>query len=92
MNIFSRLCCGIVFDKCTIKVTKLGYQNKSCSVVLQLLSPLIRLSLSFFLSSKQLQQQAFLVLKENQVLIDQLEAQHVKAKANLSRHHSEGTD
>uniref|UniRef100_A0A3Q3WYG7 Uncharacterized protein n=1 Tax=Mola mola TaxID=94237 RepID=A0A3Q3WYG7_MOLML len=37
----------------------------------------------------QLQQQAFLVLQENQVLIDQLEAQHVKAKARKSRHHSE---
>ncbi|XP_034426783.1 centrosomal protein of 89 kDa isoform X1 [Hippoglossus hippoglossus] len=37
----------------------------------------------------QLQQQAFMVLQENQVLIDQLEAQHVKAKANHSRHHSE---
>ncbi|CAB1445394.1 unnamed protein product, partial [Pleuronectes platessa] len=37
----------------------------------------------------QLQQKAFLVLQENQVLIDQLEAQHVKAKANQSRHHSE---
>nr|XP_043885395.1 centrosomal protein of 89 kDa isoform X1 [Solea senegalensis] len=37
----------------------------------------------------QLQQQAFLVLQENQVLIDQLEAQHVKTKANHSRHHSE---
>ncbi|XP_070765579.1 centrosomal protein of 89 kDa [Enoplosus armatus] len=37
----------------------------------------------------QLQQQAFLVLQENRVLIDQLEAQHVKAKASHSRHHSE---
>ncbi|KAM7423640.1 hypothetical protein PAMA_000137 [Pampus argenteus] len=37
----------------------------------------------------QLQQQAFLVLQENKVLIGQLEAQHVKAKANYSRHHSE---
>uniref|UniRef100_A0A3Q3LRG4 Centrosomal protein 89 n=1 Tax=Mastacembelus armatus TaxID=205130 RepID=A0A3Q3LRG4_9TELE len=37
----------------------------------------------------ELQQQAFLVLQENQVLIEQLEAQHVKAKANCSRHHSE---
>ncbi|XP_059210588.1 centrosomal protein of 89 kDa [Centropristis striata] len=37
----------------------------------------------------QLQQQALLVLQENQVLIDQLEAHHVKAKATHSRHHSE---
>ncbi|XP_071344372.1 centrosomal protein of 89 kDa isoform X2 [Trachinotus anak] len=37
----------------------------------------------------QLQQQAILVLKENQVLIDKLEAQHVKAKASHSKHHSE---
>ncbi|XP_060898309.1 centrosomal protein of 89 kDa isoform X1 [Labrus mixtus] len=37
----------------------------------------------------QLQQQALLVLQENQVLIDQLEAQHAKAKANHSRHYSE---
>ncbi|XP_069390605.1 centrosomal protein of 89 kDa isoform X2 [Paralichthys olivaceus] len=38
---------------------------------------------------QQLQQQAFLVLQENQVLINQLEAQHVKAKDNHSRHHCE---
>ncbi|XP_041650524.1 centrosomal protein of 89 kDa [Cheilinus undulatus] len=37
----------------------------------------------------QLQQQAILVLQENQVLIDQLEAQHVKAKASHSRHRAE---
>uniref|UniRef100_A0A665V604 Uncharacterized protein n=1 Tax=Echeneis naucrates TaxID=173247 RepID=A0A665V604_ECHNA len=37
----------------------------------------------------QLQKQAILVLKENQVLTDQLEAQHVRAKANQSKHHSE---
>uniref|UniRef100_A0A8D0A2J5 Centrosomal protein 89 n=1 Tax=Sander lucioperca TaxID=283035 RepID=A0A8D0A2J5_SANLU len=39
----------------------------------------------------QLQQQALLVLQENQVLIDQLEGQHVKAKASHTRHYSEGT-
>ncbi|XP_061602808.1 centrosomal protein of 89 kDa isoform X2 [Cololabis saira] len=39
--------------------------------------------------SQLLQQQALLVLQENQVLIDQLEAQHVKAKANHSRHETE---
>uniref|UniRef100_A0A4W6G0V7 Centrosomal protein 89 n=1 Tax=Lates calcarifer TaxID=8187 RepID=A0A4W6G0V7_LATCA len=39
----------------------------------------------------QLQEQAFLVLQENQVLIDQLEAQHAKAKATHSRHRSEAT-
>lgn len=38
---------------------------------------------------QQLQEQAFLVLQENQVLIEQLEAQHVKAKANSSKYHSE---
>lgn len=38
---------------------------------------------------QQLQHQAFLVLKENQVLTDQLEAQDVKAKASLTRHQSE---
>ncbi|XP_067351132.1 centrosomal protein of 89 kDa isoform X2 [Channa argus] len=37
----------------------------------------------------QLQQQAFLVLQENQVLIDQLESQQIKVKANHSRHYSE---
>ncbi|TDH16677.1 hypothetical protein EPR50_G00000350 [Perca flavescens] len=40
-------------------------------------------------SCHQLQQQALLVLQENQVLIDQLEAQHVKAKASHNRHYSE---
>uniref|UniRef100_A0A672HP45 Centrosomal protein 89 n=1 Tax=Salarias fasciatus TaxID=181472 RepID=A0A672HP45_SALFA len=39
----------------------------------------------------QLQQQAVLVLQENQVLLAQLEAQHVKAKASHSRHTSEVT-
>ncbi|XP_030581559.1 centrosomal protein of 89 kDa [Archocentrus centrarchus] len=39
----------------------------------------------------QLQQQAFLVLQENQVLIDQLEAQHAEAKATHSKHNSEVT-
>uniref|UniRef100_A0A673A194 Centrosomal protein 89 n=1 Tax=Sphaeramia orbicularis TaxID=375764 RepID=A0A673A194_9TELE len=38
---------------------------------------------------QQLQEQAVLVLQENQVLIEQLEAQHVKAKANNSKYHSE---
>ncbi|KAK5874497.1 hypothetical protein PBY51_019437 [Eleginops maclovinus] len=37
----------------------------------------------------QIQQQALLVLQENQVLLDQLEAQHVKAKASHSRHQAE---
>ncbi|XP_028333070.1 centrosomal protein of 89 kDa isoform X2 [Gouania willdenowi] len=40
---------------------------------------------------QQLQQQALRVLEENQVLVDQLEAQHVKAKASHSRHQSEVT-
>ncbi|XP_033963742.1 centrosomal protein of 89 kDa isoform X1 [Pseudochaenichthys georgianus] len=37
----------------------------------------------------QIQQQALLVLQENQVLLDQLEAQHGKAKASTSRHQAE---
>ncbi|XP_037550046.1 centrosomal protein of 89 kDa [Nematolebias whitei] len=40
---------------------------------------------------QQLQQQAFLVLQENQVLTDQLEAQHAKAKASHGRQQSEVT-
>ncbi|XP_041841899.1 centrosomal protein of 89 kDa isoform X2 [Melanotaenia boesemani] len=40
---------------------------------------------------QQLQQQAYLVLQENQTLIDQLQAQHVKAKAIHSKHQSEVT-
>lgn len=46
---------------------------------------------SLFFSSHQIQQQALLVLQENQVLLDQLEAQHGKAKASTSRHQAEGT-
>uniref|UniRef100_A0A3P8VGB9 Centrosomal protein 89 n=1 Tax=Cynoglossus semilaevis TaxID=244447 RepID=A0A3P8VGB9_CYNSE len=37
----------------------------------------------------QIQQQAFLVLQENQVLIEKLEAKQDEAKASLSRHQSE---
>ncbi|XP_063324754.1 centrosomal protein of 89 kDa isoform X1 [Pelmatolapia mariae] len=37
----------------------------------------------------QIQQQAVLVLQENQVLINQLEAQHAEAKATHSRHNTE---
>ncbi|KAI4830251.1 hypothetical protein KUCAC02_001895 [Chaenocephalus aceratus] len=37
----------------------------------------------------QIQQQALLVLQENQVLLDQLEAQHGKAKVSTSRHQAE---
>ncbi|XP_008296140.1 centrosomal protein of 89 kDa [Stegastes partitus] len=40
---------------------------------------------------QQLQQQAFLVLQENQDLIDQLEAQNAKAKTNHRKHRSEVT-
>ncbi|KAM9764567.1 centrosomal protein of 89 kDa isoform 2-T2 [Menidia menidia] len=40
---------------------------------------------------EQLQQQALLVLQENQSLIDQLEAQRAKSKANHSRQQSEVT-
>uniref|UniRef100_A0A3B3ZWA0 Centrosomal protein 89 n=1 Tax=Periophthalmus magnuspinnatus TaxID=409849 RepID=A0A3B3ZWA0_9GOBI len=37
---------------------------------------------------QQLQEQAFLVLQENQVLIEQLEAENVKNKESQSKHHS----
>ncbi|XP_062327554.1 centrosomal protein of 89 kDa-like isoform X2 [Osmerus eperlanus] len=40
---------------------------------------------------RQLQEQARLVLQENQVLIEQLEVQHAKAKDSHSRHHTEVT-
>lgn len=43
------------------------------------------------LCSQMIQQQAFLVLQENQVLIDQLDAQHEEAKVNQKKHKSEGT-
>lgn len=45
----------------------------------------------FSLFSHELQQQALLVLEENQVLLDRLEAQSVKAKVNRSKHQDEGT-
>lgn len=50
------------------------------------------ISLSCFLSfcSYQIQQQAVLVLQENQDLINQLEEQHAEAKATHSRHNTEG--
>ncbi|XP_055011019.1 centrosomal protein of 89 kDa isoform X2 [Boleophthalmus pectinirostris] len=38
---------------------------------------------------QQLQEQAFLVLQENQVLIEQLEAENVKSHESQSKHHSE---
>ncbi|XP_072320765.1 centrosomal protein of 89 kDa [Eucyclogobius newberryi] len=38
---------------------------------------------------QQLQEQAVLVLQENQVLIEQLEAENVNAKLTQSKHHSE---
>ncbi|XP_024151349.1 centrosomal protein of 89 kDa isoform X4 [Oryzias melastigma] len=41
--------------------------------------------------SQQIHQQALLVLQENQDLLDQIEAQHVEAKANQSKHQSEVT-
>lgn len=37
-----------------------------------------------------IQQQALLVLQENQALIGQLEALHEKAKANHGKHQTEG--
>lgn len=54
---------------------------------------ILTLSFLFLLSlcSHQIQQQAFLVLQENQVLIEKLEAKQDEAKASLSRHQSEGT-
>uniref|UniRef100_A0A3P9L7I0 Centrosomal protein 89 n=1 Tax=Oryzias latipes TaxID=8090 RepID=A0A3P9L7I0_ORYLA len=41
--------------------------------------------------SQQIQQQALLVLQENQDLLNQIEALHVGAKANRSKHQSEMT-
>uniref|UniRef100_A0A3P9JGE8 Centrosomal protein 89 n=1 Tax=Oryzias latipes TaxID=8090 RepID=A0A3P9JGE8_ORYLA len=41
--------------------------------------------------SQQIQQQALLVLQENQDLLNQIEALHVGAKANRSKHQSEVT-
>lgn len=44
----------------------------------------------YYLLRQQLQEQAFLVLQENQALNEQLEAQHLLAKETQSKHHSEG--
>lgn len=78
---------------CVIYLWMLNYFPKlRCKSYTLLFKTTLLVSFCFCASSHQLQHQAFLVLKENQALMDQLEAQDVKAKANLSRHHSEGTN